>query len=150
VTVIRPTPEGHDFNDVLKEGGVKAVQAYVTESARRLSQLQQTPKLAGKSETILRLSETLGDLLRPKKVLTAGAEEGNHALLRGAQKPAPHHDRDHQRDNERDHQREDLQRALQKDPDLLQGLLILNPERTRALDTLMQTSPKTVERELGR
>ena len=48
VTVIRPTPEGDDFNDVLKEGGVKAVQAYVTEPALRLPQLHQTPELVGK------------------------------------------------------------------------------------------------------
>jgi hypothetical protein len=157
VTVIRPTPEGHDFNDVLKEGGVQAVRAYVTEPALRLAQLQQTSDLAGKSETILRLSEILGDLLRPKEERTAGYEEGNHPLVKDGQKSAPPHQRDNERDKERDHERDhkgdlgkELQTALHKDPDLLRGLLILNPEDARALDTLMQSEMKGVAKEMGR
>ena len=63
------------------------------------------------------------------------------------QKSAPGHQRDNQRDQQMDLGKE-LQTALHKDPELLRGLLILNPEDARALDALMQTSPKTVEKPL--
>ncbi len=59
VVVIRPTHEGHDFNDILKNKGKKEVQAYVNESALRLAELQQSPELQGKSDRILRFSEQL-------------------------------------------------------------------------------------------
>jgi phage/plasmid primase-like uncharacterized protein len=144
VTVVRPQTEGHDFNDVLKEVGVKAVQAYVTESALRIARLQKIPELAEKSEQILQLSEKLGELLWSKKSHAARGEDAH---------PSPTQDAAKVNSLSQETQggfEKELQTALHKDPDLLRGLMTLKPENARDLEALTQSPAKALQKERGR
>jgi hypothetical protein len=112
VVVIRPTHEGHDFNDILKNKGKKEVQAYVNESALRLAKLRYSPELQKKSDHILRLSAEITEKLQHLRATPLDADLKSNLLAQA--------------------------KALRHDPDLLDSLRILNPEVAKEMEKLIQ------------
>lgn len=114
--IVKPREEGQDFNEVLKEGGKKAVQAYINEPALRLAELQQTPDLQEKTDRILRFSEQLTEKFQHLRETPFDADLKRDLLSQA--------------------------KALRRDPDLLDGLRIINPDAVKQMEILIQEQPR--------